>query len=186
MYDGGKKTKVYIGRYPSEAFRIKNAAVYIRISTTWDKQTGSMDNQISKLVDYVNHEPALRLRGVYVDIGSGRTAESRKELKRLLENCKSGEVEAIVTKSVSRFGRNIVDTLTICRQLKALKVDVYFDSESIHSIGSDGELSLSLASAISEAVFRSGCDGQYRSSDPLWYGGGYYLPERAQAQQSHH
>ena len=78
-----------------------------------------MDNQIAKLVDYVEREQTLRLRGIYVDIGSGRTAESRKELRRLIEDCRSGEVEAIVTKSVSRFGRNIVDTLTICRQLKS-------------------------------------------------------------------
>lgn len=56
-----------------------------------------------------------------------------------------------VTKSVSRFGRNTVDTLSLCRQMKELGVDVYFDTESIHSIGPDGELSLSIASAIAES-----------------------------------
>ena len=146
-----KKPKVYLNGYISEAYRIKDAAVYIRISTPREKQTSSMDNQISKLVDYVQKELLLRLRGVYVDIGSGRSAESRKELRRLLDDCKSGDVEAIVTKSVSRFGRNTVDTLTICRHLKELGIDVYFDSERIHSIGPDGELSLTIASAIAES-----------------------------------
>ena len=88
-----KKPKVYLGSYPSEAFRIKDAAVYIRVSTARDKQPGSMDNQISKLVYYVNKQPTLRLHGIYVDIGSGRSAESRKELRRLLDDCESGDIE---------------------------------------------------------------------------------------------
>ena len=110
-----------------------------------------MDNQISKLVNYVQKELLLRLHGIYVDIGSGRSAESRKELRRLLDDCKSGDVEVIVTKSVSRFGRNTLDTLTLCRQLKEMGVDVYFDTEGIHSIGLDGELSLTIASAVAES-----------------------------------
>ena len=147
----GKKPTVYRGDRPWERHRIKGAGVYIRISTSHGKQTTSLDNQLSKLIDYVNHQLLLRLQGVYVDIGSGRSAESRKELRRLIDDCKSGVVEVIVTKSVSRFGRNTVDTLSLCRQLKEIGVDVYFDTEQIHSIGPDGEMSLTIASAVAES-----------------------------------
>nr|WP_286331843.1 recombinase family protein [Duncaniella freteri] len=71
-------------------------------------------------------------------------------MKRLLDDCKKQEVEMIVTKSVSRFGRNTVETLKICRQLKDIDVDVYFHNENLHSISKDGELALTLASAIAE------------------------------------
>ncbi len=147
----GKKPKVYLGDSICERARVKNAGVYIRISTSHGKQTSSLDTQISRLVDYVNHQLLLRMYGVYVDIGSGRNAESRKDLRRLMEDCKRGDVEVVVTKSVSRFGRNTVDTLKLCRQLKELGVDVYFDAEQIHSIGPDGELSLTIASALAES-----------------------------------
>jgi len=147
----GKKPTVYRGDRPWERYRIKGAGVYIRISTSHGKQTTSLDNQLSKLIDYVNHQLLLRLQGVYVDIGSGRSAESRKELRRLIDDCKSGVVEVIVTKSVSRFGRNTVDTLSLCRQLKEFGVDIYFDTEQIHSIGPDGEMSLTIASALAES-----------------------------------
>ena len=147
----GKKPTVFLGNRPLENARIKNAGVYIRISTSHGKQTTSMDNQLSKLVDYVNHQLLLRLYGVYVDIGSGRDSESRKELRRLLDDCKSGNVEVVITKSVSRFGRNTVDTLSLCRQLKEIGVDVYFDTEQIHSLGPDGEMSLTIASAVAES-----------------------------------
>lgn len=110
-----------------------------------------MDNQLSKLVDYVNGQLLLRLHGIYVDIGSGRSADSRKELNRLLEECRKGDVEVIVTKSVSRFGRNTLDTLNICRELRGLKVDVFFEQENIHSLGSDGELTLTITSAVAES-----------------------------------
>lgn len=133
-------------RYP-----IKNAAIYVRISTARPNQTRSMDIQTAKLVEYVKGEWDLSLKGIYTDIGSGRSAESRKELRRLLDDCKKKEIDVIVTKSISRFGRNTVDTLNICRELRKYGVDVYFQSENIHSLGDDGELTLTLASAVAES-----------------------------------
>ena len=127
-----KKPTVYLGTESFERNRIKNAGIYIRISTFRGNQSGSIDSQLSKLVDYVRNQLLLRLRGIYVDVGSGRSAESRKDLRRLMDDCRRREIEAIVTKSVSRFGRNTVDTLTLCRQLKEIGVDVYFVTEQIY------------------------------------------------------
>lgn len=128
----------------------KNVAIYARISSPRKEQVKSLDNQLGGLVSYVNNEPLYKLIGVYTDIGSGRSADGRAELKRLLQTCKDGKVDLIVTKSISRFGRNTVDLLSICRRLTEKGIDVYFYNEGIHSLSPDGELSMTLASAIAE------------------------------------
>ena len=69
----------------------------------------------------------------------------------MIEDCRAGKIDAILTKSVSRFGRNTVDTLIYTRELKALGVDVYFEKENLHSISSDGELLLTLMAAFAES-----------------------------------
>ena len=145
------KPKLYKGTGPFPSMLIKNAAVYARVSSPKNRQTKSLDNQISALLEYVDSQRFLRLAGIYVDVGSGRSADSRKELTRLLKDCRSGNVDVIITKSVSRFARNTVDTLNICRSLKEMKVDVFFHSEGIHSIGENGELSITLAAAIAQS-----------------------------------
>lgn len=129
---------------------IKKTAVYCRISTSRTRQPSSLENQISGLITYVSRQYNLKLVGVYTDIGSGRSTESRKELKRLLADCDDGEVNCIVTKSISRFGRNTAELLRICRRLKEKKIDVYFMSENMHSFDPSGELSISLAAAVAE------------------------------------
>lgn len=145
------KAVIYSGSFPYEQYRIKNAGVYIRVSTNRKSQLQSVDNQIAALVEYVDRQRFLHMSGIYVDIGSGRSAESRKELRRLLDDCKKKSIEVIVTKSISRFGRNTLEMLNICRRLKEMGVDVYFHREKMHSLGTNGELALSLASAVAES-----------------------------------
>lgn len=134
---------------------IKKVAVYARISKSQKDTTGSVDSQISVLLDHIDCNKDLRLEGIYVDVGSGRDAESRKELKRLLKDCKEGRIDMILTKSVSRFGRNVVDMLSITRRLKEMNVDVFFLNDNIHSLDNDGELSLTLLAAVAEGESRS-------------------------------
>lgn len=136
----------HLQRFPHQ----KKAAVYCRISTSRSRQENSLENQISGLVGYVSRHPEMRLVAVYTDVGSGRLAESRKELQRLIAACDGGDVDLIVAKSMSRFGRNTADVIKICRHLKAKKVDVYFLTENIHSLNPDAELSISLSAAIAE------------------------------------
>ena len=70
---------------------------------------------------------------------------------RLLEDCRRGEIDCIWTKSVSRFGRNTVDTLVFTRELRNLGIDVYFEKENIHSLEPSGELLLTLMAAFAES-----------------------------------
>ncbi len=73
----------------------------------------------------------------------------------MIEDCRAGKIDAIITKSVSRFGRNTVDTLFYTRELKTLGIDVYFEKENLHSISPDGELLLTLMAAFAESEAES-------------------------------
>ena len=68
----------------------------------------------------------------------------------MIEDCRNGQIDVVVTKSVSRFGRNTVDTLKYVRELKSLGVDVYFEKENIHTLDSEGEVLLTLISAVAQ------------------------------------
>ena len=75
----------------------------------------------------------MRLYDVYLDIQSGRTSDNRKNLMRLLDDCRAGKVTLVYTKSISRFARNTVDVLTIVRELKKVNVPVCFENEQLYS-----------------------------------------------------
>ncbi len=166
--DERKAKKVYAKRLVSFE-EIRPTGVYVRISTAKSKQSGSLNSQIDRLVEYVEKDFFRKLGGIYLDVGSGRSADSRKDLKRLIADCRSGEIRAIVTKSVSRFGRNTAETLKLCRELKDIGVDVYFHQENIHSMDPHGELNLTLVSAIAEGE-------SYNKSESIKWG----IEKRAQ------
>ena len=90
--------------------------------------------------------------GIYAEEGlSGTQAESRPQFMKMIEDCRSGHIDCIWTKSVSRFGRNTVDTLIYTRELRSLGIDVFFEKENIHSTESSGELMLTLMAAFAES-----------------------------------
>ncbi len=82
---------------------------------------------------------------------SGTQVKNRAEFLRLIEDCRAGLVDQIITKSVSRFGRNTVDTLLYTRELRNLGIDVYFEKEHLHSCSAEGELMLTLMAALAES-----------------------------------
>ena len=134
-----------------EGLRIRKVGIYARISTSRKGQPKSIDSQIGKLIEYVENMPNLRLSGIYIDIGSGKKAESRRQLMRLIEDCRKGEIDNIITKSISRFARNTVDLLVVCRELRDIGVDVHFINEDIHSKDMNGELNMTLVAAVAES-----------------------------------
>ncbi len=82
---------------------------------------------------------------------SGTRTKNRAQFLQLIEDCRVGKVDGIITKSVSRFGRNTVDTLVFTRELRNLGVDVFFEKENLHSCSPEGELLLTLMAAIAES-----------------------------------
>ena len=127
----------------------KHVGIYARVSTAESKQLHSLSNQVGGLFDVVAADPIMKLYDVYVDVGSGRKA--RKNLGRLIEDCKAGEVDYILVKSVSRMYRDVVGLLELIRQLKELNVNVHFQNDNIDSISCNGELTITLIEAIAQA-----------------------------------
>ena len=111
--------------------RIKKIGIYARVSTAGRAQLKSLAAQISGLTRYVaNHEGWL-LADIYMDVDSAKTGSYRREFTRLLNDCKTHELDYIITKSMSRFGRDSVEVLEAVRLLQESGVKIYFMEENI-------------------------------------------------------
>jgi len=131
-------------------------AAYCRVSTQHEKQLHSLAVQIDYYTELFSDDDTVELVGIYADEGiSGTQVHHREQFLRMMEDCRAGLINQIYTKSVSRFGRNTVDTLSFTRELKLLGVDVYFEKENIHSTDSSGELMLTLIAAFAESESES-------------------------------
>ena len=127
-------------------------AAYCRVSSRSDEQLNSLTNQINFYRSLFENDDTVVFVGIYAEEGlSGTQAESRPQFMKMIEDCRSGFIDCIWTKSVSRFGRNTVDTLIYTRELRSLGIDVFFEKENIHSTESSGELMLTLMAAFAES-----------------------------------
>lgn len=135
--------------------RRKRVAAYARISMISDRLSHSLSAQVSHYSKLIQQHSEWEYAGVFVDNGlSGGSSENRREFQRMLDECEKGNIDIILTKSVSRFARNTVDTLSIVRHLKDIGIEVKFEKEGISSFSEDGELMLSLfASFAQEEIF---------------------------------
>ena len=125
-------------------------AIYCRVSSDSKEQLNSLTNQISFLTQYVFQNVQWRLVDIYIDIQSGRDTKSRPEFERMMNDCAKKKVEQIVTKSISRFGRNTVVTLDAINKLRSLGVDVYFQNEGLNSLNGENSFMISTIEAIAQ------------------------------------
>lgn len=107
------------------------AAVYCRISTDEDRQQSSLEYQKKNYESYIQTRPNYIFSGMYVDAASGKNCRKRLQFRKMIQDCRKGKIDIIFTKSISRFARNSLDFLTTIRELKALGVDVCFETEKI-------------------------------------------------------
>lgn len=143
-------TRIILPKPPMTAK--KRMAAYCRVSSSSEEQLHSLDAQRKYYENYFVANSAVEFVGIYADSGiSGTRTRNRAEFLRLIEDCRAGKVDAIITKSVSRFGRNTVDTLVFTRELRSLGIDVFFEKENLHSNSSEGELLLTLMAAFAES-----------------------------------
>ena len=110
----------------------------------------SLSAQVSYYNQLIQSNPEWLFCGVYADEALTGTKENRAEFQKLLNRCRRGEIDLILTKSISRFARNTVTLLETVRELKTLGVDVYFEEQRIHSMSSDGELMLSILASYAQ------------------------------------
>ena len=137
--------------YRSEA--PKRVAVYARVSTDDPNQTSSYELQKNHYEDMVKRRTNWDLVDIYADEGiSGTSLQHRDSFIRMIEDCKAGKIDLIVTKSVSRFARNILDCIGYVRELKSYepKVGVYFETENIYTLDENSEMALSFIATLAQ------------------------------------
>lgn len=131
-------------------------AVYARVSTDDPRQLNSLEAQMAYYTYAILKNPDYRLVQVYYDEGiSGTKAENRPGFQQMITDCKKGKIDRIITKSISRFARNTVDCLKYVRELKSIGVSILFEKEEIDSKENDGEILLTVYSALAQEESRS-------------------------------
>lgn len=131
----------------------QRVAVYARVSTDNVQQTSSYELQKKYYEDFVVHHPNWTLVKIYADEGiSGTSLAHRDEFNSMIADCRSGKIDMIITKSVSRFARNVVDCISMVRMLAELTspVGVFFESECIFSLKDDSQMALSFQATMAQ------------------------------------
>ena len=136
--------------------RRKRVAAYARVSTGSDEQATSYEAQVEYYERTIKANPSWEFVRIYSDEGiTGTSVKNRDGFNEMVKAALAGEIDLILTKSVSRFARNTVDSLTTIRELKAKGVEVYFEKENIYTLDSKGELLLTILSSIAQEESRS-------------------------------
>ena len=107
-------------------------AAYCRVSTETDEQATSYEAQIEHYTEFIGNHPGWELAGIYADDGiSGTNTKKRDEFNRMIDECHAGNIDMIITKSISRFARNTLDCLKFIRELKEINIPVFFEKEIV-------------------------------------------------------
>lgn len=139
-----------------DIFAVENeqrVAVYARVSTDDPRQTSSYELQKNHYHDVISKSPNWKLVQIYADEGiSGTSLQHRDQFKLMIEDCKQGKIDLIVTKSVSRFARNVVDCIGYVRELLALPhpVGVFFETERLNTFDPKSEMVLSFMATLAQ------------------------------------
>lgn len=135
----------------AEKKEILRTAAYCRVSTLQEEQELSFDNQCEYYRTLIDKDEKKVLVGIYGDHGiSGLRADQRPELQRMLQDCRDGKIDSIMTRSISRLARNAAECQEIIMELKALGIPVHFEKEEIISTDPQFELILKLLSATAQ------------------------------------
>lgn len=130
----------------------KRVAAYCRVSTDSDKQLLSLETQKEHYETSIQANPEWEFVGLYYDEGfSGTQKESRPALMQMMADCENGQIDYIVTKSLSRFARNTTDCLEMVRKLIGLGIPIYFEKENLDTGSMESELLLSIMSSLAES-----------------------------------
>ena len=130
-------------------------AAYCRVSTDLSDQLHSLAAQIKYFTEYISEHDGWDLVEVYYDEGiTGTSVKKRDAFNRMISDCENGKIELIITKEVSRFARNTVDTLCFTRKLTALGIRVIFMNDGIDTSDKDGELRLTIMASIAQEESR--------------------------------
>lgn len=131
---------------------------YCRVSSDKDAMHDSLASQISHFNEVISKNPEWVFVAIYADEAISGTKNDRPEFVRMMEDCEAGKLDLILVKAVSRFARNALTVLECTRKLKKLGVDVFFESENLHSITTEGEMILTMTASFAQAEAKSVSD----------------------------
>ena len=140
--------------------RLLRVAAYARVSSGKDAMLHSLSAQVSYYNELIQSNPEWLFCGIYADEALTGTKSNRAEFQKMLTACRNGEIDLIITKSISRFARNTVTLLETVRELKDIGVDVYFEEQNIHTMSADGELMLTILSSYAQEESFSASENQ--------------------------
>ena len=141
---------------PVGSVQKRKVAAYARVSTDSDEQYTSYETQKTYYENYIKSKPEWEFVRVYADEGiSGTNTKKREGFKSMITDALDGKIDLIVTKSISRFARNTLDTISYIRKLKSAGVEVYFEKENLWSLDSKSEFVLTIMASIAQEESRS-------------------------------
>ncbi len=144
-----EKNVFYIPAKRTEPY--KNVGIYCRVSSFEKNQLNSLSAQISSLTRSVGNVEQWKLTDTFIDIASAKGDVPRREFERMLKECEDHRISVILTKSISRFGRDTVDTLEALKRLKEAGVRVIFVEESLDTDSVDNELMITIIESFAQA-----------------------------------
>ena len=128
----------------------KRVAIYARVSSNTKDQLRSLANQVSALTQKVSLVEDWLLVDIYIDVASAKAKSKPEEYNRLIDDCRNKKVTIVLTKSVSRFGRDTIEALETVRLLKELKVRIIFEKENINTLDSTGEVLITIMASLAQ------------------------------------
>lgn len=141
---------------PVAAVRKRKVAGYARVSTDREEQATSYEAQMSYYKNYIEGRTDWEFVGMYSDEGISATNTKKREgFNKMIKDALKGKIDLIITKSVSRFARNTVDSLSTIRKLKENGIEVYFEKENIWTLDAKGELMITIMSSLAQEESRS-------------------------------
>ncbi len=137
-------------------FKTLRVAAYCRVSTTLEQQETSYEAQVSYYTEKIKSNPNWKLAGIYADDGKSATnTKKRDDFNTMIEDCMAGKIDMVITKSVSRFARNTVDSLQNIRKLKEKNIAVFFEKEGVNTLEGTGELLITILSSQAQEESRN-------------------------------
>nr|WP_113803086.1 recombinase family protein [Garciella nitratireducens] len=131
-------------------------AAYCRVSTDSDEQASSYEVQIEHYTEFIKKNSEWEFAGIFADDGiSGTNTKNRDEFNRMIAECMDGNIDMVITKSISRFARNTLDCLQYIRQLKDKNISVYFEKENINTMDAKGEVLLTIMASLAQQESQS-------------------------------
>ena len=131
-------------------------AAYCRVSTETEEQNSSYEVQVAHYTEFIKKNVEWEFAGIFADDGiSGTNTKKREEFNRMIDECMEGNIDLVITKSISRFARNTLDCLKYIRQLKDKNIAVFFEKENINTMDAKGEVLLTIMASLAQQESQS-------------------------------